>query len=177
MPTTCATSAPPPPSAALRRTTCSAAFPDLALTSFPQRWTQTHGSGRRPPAPIPSRVPVLDLYAPAARRTPSPAAFTVRRPRLPPVTRSCRTTLCSTRRKAASLLQGRPTQTRPWMEMPQRKLSHRNSTHPKAPTPSPPHSLAPSDRSGREVMSHLKKRRERWTAKWSFQGDRDRIAA
>lgn len=27
----------------------------------------------------------------------------------------------------------------------------------------------------RAAMSHLKRRRERWTVKWSFQGDRGKV--
>lgn len=176
MPTTCATSAPPPPSVAPRLTTCSAVFLAPALTSFPLLWMQTRDNGLHPPAPILYQVLVLVLYVPAARLTPSPAAYTVRRPLLHQTTQSCPITPCLTPKKAPSLLQGHPTKIQPQMEREQRSLSHRNRMRPNRHTPCPLHCPALSDRSGRVVMSHLKKKRERWIVKWSFQGDRDLIA-
>lgn len=176
MPTTCDTLAPPPPSVALKLTTCSAAFLAPVLTSFPLLWMQTRDSGLHPPAPTLYQALVLVLYVPAARLTPSPAAYTVRRPLPHQATQSCRTTRCSTPKRAPSLLWGHTTKTQSQMERPQRRQRRRNRMHPSTRTHCPLHCPAFSGRSGRVVMSHLKKKRERWIVKWSFQGDRDLIA-
>ena len=149
MPTTCATSALPPPSVALRRTTCSAACLAPALTSYPLLWMQTRDSGLHPPAPIPSQVLVLVLCVPAARLTPSQAAYTVRRPRLHPITQSCPTTHCSTPRKAPRLLWWFQAKIWHQMERLRRRPSHRNKRHANTVTPCPLHCPALSDLSGR----------------------------
>lgn len=104
VPTTCATSDLPLLSVALRQTTCNAAFPAPALTSFPLPWMQTHDSGLHPQAPILSQQLVLVPCAPAVRHIPSLVAYNVRRPYLHPATQSYPTTLCSALKKGLSLL-------------------------------------------------------------------------
>lgn len=171
MPTTCVTSARPRPCEAPRQTTSNAVCPAPALTSSRRPWRQIHASAA-------SLCQVSGLpeggvghCAPAARHTPSQAACTARRPPRPPATQSCHITPC------CPPVRARPPPCPEFLTPRQRESSRRSKIQlGRAAYPLELASHATSGPSGRLVMSHQRRRRGRWTARWSFHGDRDLTA-